>query len=77
MVWLSVLAIISILAIILGLSATRLYHLTLQTDQADQVDIKPSFLADLLGTKQTWILTILSAAILVCVLLVVFVIRQV
>ena len=40
MVWLSVLAIISILAIILGLSATRLYHLTLQTDQADQVDIK-------------------------------------
>ena len=42
-----------------------------------QSDPTPSFLADLLGTKQTWILTILSAAILVCVLLVVFVIRQV
>ena len=75
MVWLSILTVISILAITLTISASRLYHLT---HPASQSDLTPSFLADLLGTKQSsWILTILSAAILVCVLLLVFVIRQV
>ena len=40
MVWLSVLAVISILAIVLSLSATRLYYLTHPASQAGQVNIK-------------------------------------
>ena len=73
MVWISLLALIAILLLTVILSTTRLYQLS-----HGQEILAPAFLADLLDSKQScWVSTILSSAILGCVLLVVFVIRQV